>query len=468
MCYKKCKKMFMCLFRVGCVMLSFGAIVWNIYLFWLDEDSVEITVKDIPLKQDIFHPTLMLCFHQKIVNRHKVFIGRPSSKDQLQNKSDHRIFHIDDYIGNLVVKYRNENRARFTKTVPNITRYEEIQYTGHFRKILLRRLQSSDCLDINIPSRKTEIVHSIDIAIKDDVFRPKDPSTVIENWIAIGFTVQNSVFMSPNPFLMPNEKLNPPELDSHQKRDCSGITFHVKGIEILRRRNKPTNPCIDSYRNGALPILKYAARRIQCVPTGWEMAHVLPNCKDKKLDKNATLILNTVRAALNMFLYNTKFCRSIRNIQIEPGSNDSITTCTEDVNTKNMTIIYANYTMTETRLVRSYTVTNLLFNIGYIIGLFLGLSLIQLPVIFTKRICTICRTVQALRTKKEPEALLNDHIPNHQTDVLDGHMDEINIKLTLANQEIQRLKKDSCLFKNHILQMRALVLLQKREYETVL
>ena len=73
-----------------------------------------------------------------------------------------------------------------------------------------------------------------------------------------------------------------------------------------------------------------------------------------------------------------------------------------------------------------------------------------------------------MRTKTEPEALLNDHIPNQKTDVLDGHMDEINIKLTLANQEIQRLKKDSCLFKNHILQMRALVLLQKREYETVL
>jgi len=267
---------------------------------------------------------------------------------------------------------------------------------------------------------------------------------------------------------MPNKKLNPSELDIHQKRDCSGISFHVTGVEILRRRNKPTNPCINAYRNGALPILEYAAKHIQCVPNGWEITHVLPNCKDKKLDKNATLILNQVQAALNYFLYNTKFCRSIRNIQIEPGSSDSNTTCTEDVNTKNITMIYGNYTLTETRLVRSYTVTNLLFNIGYIIGLFLGLSLIQLPVIFTKRIRTICRKVQALITKKEPEASLTDHIPNHNTDVLDGHMDEINIKLTLANQEIQNLKKDSCLFKNHILQMRALVLLQEQEYETVL
>ena len=470
MCYKKCKKLLMCLFRVGCVMLSFGAVVWNIYLFGLDEDSVEIEVKEMPSREYIFNPSLTVCFHRKIVNRHKVFIGRPSSKDQLQDKSDRRIFHIDNYIGDIVIKYKNENQARITKTVPDITPHEEDQYTGHLRKVLLRRFQSSDCLDFNIPVTKKSIIHSINIAMKDDVFRPKDPSTVIENKIEIGVTVQNSIFMLPNTFLIPKIKSNRPELDSHQKLDCSGITFHVKEIDILRRRNKPTNPCINSYRNGALSILEYAARRIQCVPNGWEIPHVLPNCKDKKLHKNATLTLNKVQAALQYFFYksNTKFCKSIRNVQIQHESSDSITTCTEDMNTTNITVFYDNYSLTETRLVRSYTVTNLLFNIGYIISLFLGLSLIQLPVIFTKLICTMCRKLQALRTKKEPDVLSNGHIPHQATDVLDRNMDELNIELTLANQEIQNLKKDSCLFKSHIMRLEALVLLQGREYDTVL
>ena len=97
----------MCLFRVGCVMLSFGAVVWNIYLFGLDEDSVEIEVKEMPSREYIFNPSLTVCFHRKIVIRHKVFIGRPSSKDQLQDKSDRRIFHIDNYIGDIVIKYKN-------------------------------------------------------------------------------------------------------------------------------------------------------------------------------------------------------------------------------------------------------------------------------------------------------------------------------------------------------------------------
>ena len=461
MSYKKCKTMLMCLFRVGCVMLSFGAIAWNIYLYSLDEDSVEIKVKEMPLKENIFHPSLTLCFHRKIVNRRSVFIGRPSSKDQLQDKAHRRIFHIDDYVGNIVVK--SEKRAQFNKAGLNTTPYEEIQYRGQFRKIVLRRFQSSDCLDINIPVKKKNLIHSINIAIKDDVFRPKDPLTVIENKIEIGVTVQNSMFMLPNTFLMPNKKQNRHEPDSHQKLDCSGITFRVKEIDILRRRNKPTNPCINSYKNGALSILEYAARRIQCVPNGWEIPHVLPNCKDQKLHQNATLTLFKVEAALQYFFYKsfTKFCKSIRYVQTQHESSDSITTCTEDMNATNITVIYDNCSLTETRLVRSYTVTNLLFNIGYIIGLFLGLSLIQFPVIFTKLICTICRKLPALRTKKEPGVLSNGHIPHQAADVLDRHIEECHINQTLANQEIQNLK-------NHIMQLRALVLLQGREYETVL
>ena len=165
----------MCLFRVGCFMLSFGAVVWNIYLFRLDEDSVEIKVKEMPSKDYVFYSSITLCFRRKINNWNKVFIGHHSSKDQLQDKSDRRIFHIDDYIDNIVLKYKNENRERITKTVSNITPYEEDQYTGHFRKVLLRRFQSSDCLDINIPVKKKKNIHSINIAIKDDVFRPNGP-----------------------------------------------------------------------------------------------------------------------------------------------------------------------------------------------------------------------------------------------------------------------------------------------------
>ena len=469
MCNNKCKTILKCLFRISCVMLSFGAIMWNIHIFFLNEDSVEIEVTEMYLNQDVFHPSLTLCFHREIIHQRNVFTGHLSSNNKLQDKSGRHILHIDDYIGDIVVKRKNKKRVRFTKAGLNITPYDEIQYTGRSRKILLRRLQSTDCLDINIPFKKKETIHSIIVAVKEAVFRAKDPSTRIRNWIEIGLAVQNDLFILPNLFLMPNENLDGPELDSHQKHDCTGITFNVKEVEILQRRNKPSNPCISSYKNGALPILNYAVKHLQCLPSGWEIAHVLPDCKDKKLNEEAQEKLNQVEAALHYFYYKpiTKFCQSIRHVQIEHDSSDSIRTCTDDTESINITAIYDNYSLTEPRLVRSYTVTNLLLNIGYIIGLILGLSLIQLPVIFTTLICTICRTLRVLRRSKEPETLLNGQLPHQATDLLDRHIDEINSKLTLANDEIQNLKKDSSLFKNHIMQLRALVLLQQREYDTM-
>ena len=469
MCNKKCKAMMKCLFRISCVMLSFGAIMWNIHLFCLDEDSVEIEVKEMHLKEDTFQPSITLCFHREIIHSRNVFIENPSANEQLQDTSNRRIFHVDDYIRDIVVQRKNQKRAKFTKSGLDITPHDEIRYTGGSRKIMLRRLQSADCLDINIPFKQKETVHSIKVEVKEDVFRAQDPSRRIRNWVEIGLAVQNDLFMLPNLFLMPNENLNGPELDSDQKHDCSGITFHVKEIEILRRRNKPSNPCINSIKNSALPILNYAVNRLQCLPNGWEIAHVLPDCKDKTLNEKAKQTLNQVQAVLHYFYYKpiTKFCQSIRNVQIEHDSTDSVRTCTDDTDTINVTAIYDNYSLTETRLIRSYTVTDLLFNLGYIVGLFLGLSLIQLPAILTKLIGTICKKLRVLRASNEPETLLNGHIPQQPTDLLDRHIDEINIKLALAYDEIQNLKQDSRLFKNHIMQLRALVLLQQREDETM-
>ena len=335
MCNNKCKTILKCLFRISCVMLSFGAIVWNIHIFFLNEDSVEIEVKEMRLKEGIFHPSLTLCFYRETIHQHNVFTGHLSSNNQLQDKSSRHILHIDDYIGDIVVKRKNKKRARFTKDGVNITPYDEIKYTGRSRKIFLRRLHSTDCLDINIPFKKKETIHSVIVAVKDAVFRAKDPSTRIRNWIQIGMTVQDDLFILPNLFLRTNDNLDGPGLDSHQKHDCTGITFNVKEIEILKRRNKPSNPCISSYKNGALPILNYAVKRLQCLPNGWEIAHVLPDCKDKKLNEKAKHTLNQVESVLHYFYYKpiTKFCQSIRHVQIEHDSRDSIRTCTDD--TKN-------------------------------------------------------------------------------------------------------------------------------------
>ena len=73
-------------------MLSFGAIMWNIHIFFLNEDSVEIEVKEMRLKEGIFHPSLTLCIYRETIHQHNVFTGHLSSNNQLQDKSG-RVFY---------------------------------------------------------------------------------------------------------------------------------------------------------------------------------------------------------------------------------------------------------------------------------------------------------------------------------------------------------------------------------------
>ena len=414
---------FRCLFRIVCVMLSISATIWPIYLFGLDEDSVEIGIKEMHLSEDIFYPSLTLCFNQP------------------QDQYDRPILHIDDYVGNIVVKRKSKKPVVFTKVGIKHTPYDEIPYKGISRKIVLRRYQSSDCLDIGIPFRKKEIIHSMDVEIRKDVFQPQPISTRNDNnrgasSLTIGLSFQGDVFP------LPNQNLNYLELDNKGINNCSGISFHVKEMEILLRRNKPSNPCIDFDRNGAFRILKYATNRLGCMPHGWEINYDLPNCRAEKLNKTDEQHYNQLLATLHYFYYKpiTKFCRSIRGIQIEHISDDSIDSCKDDNDTIHITSIYDSFPFRETKLVRAYTVWNLVSNIGVIVGLFFGVSVIQLPSIFTK-----------LRRK----------ISGKTYSIRKTNFDDMNNKLSLANEEIHNIKEDTYILKNHILD-----LLQKREYES--
>ena len=127
---------------------------------------------------------------------------------------------------------------------------------------MLRREPWKDCLEISIPCKKI-VVHSIDVAVKKDVFYTKRASEINANKIRfndleIGLTFHGKTFQ------FPDRKLIGAELYSNIHRNCWKLIFRLTKIEIDRRRNKPNSPCIENYRNDAYRVLKYAARRFGC------------------------------------------------------------------------------------------------------------------------------------------------------------------------------------------------------------
>ena len=103
-----------CLFRISCVILCCGAIIRELYRFSLDKDSVEIEIlQEMNSAKYEFMPSLTFCFHFKQIHQSNETSGYPppNTDDQLQDGYEDQILHIDDYIGNVLVKRKKKKTS---------------------------------------------------------------------------------------------------------------------------------------------------------------------------------------------------------------------------------------------------------------------------------------------------------------------------------------------------------------------
>ena len=458
------------LFRIGCVLLSFGATFWPIHLFNLDEDLVEIDFKELQSSEDTPYPALTLCFHRPILPATKAFSdNRFRAGNKLQDGKNPRALQISDYISSIAIKHMNKEQDRLTTIEIKDKADDTFEQKQIFKNISLRRYQSTDCIHIRISSKENIGIHSIVAGIRKNVFKNKIAPTRSEitsgtSPLTIGLSFLGDLFLLPYP--TPNEL----ELNSLLHRACSGFAFYVRGMETLRRRNKRSSPCIDHAGQSSFEVLNYAANTLGCMPESWEILSNLPVCGNKKLKRSDDQL-----HALQTLSYKSivKPCRTVRDVQMEYNSGDLFTSCTDDDETMYITAVYNNFPFKETTLVRAFTVWNLLSSISVIIGLFYGVSLIQLPDIIKKlkrirkkaknsdiksKENLLLRNKLRLQIQTQPRDCCTKHLTEHGMNAQDNR----NKVQMAANSEIQNLKSDISLLENHVTQ-----LLEKKEYETV-
>ena len=104
------------LFRVCCVVVAIIATIYPIYLFNLNEDTVQIKFKQVYSDKNKIYPAMTLC-----IDTTKFYRFNQSSQNQLgvdikhQVLSDQSTIDVEDYINNIVIKDMKNNRTRFTR-----------------------------------------------------------------------------------------------------------------------------------------------------------------------------------------------------------------------------------------------------------------------------------------------------------------------------------------------------------------
>ena len=104
--------------------------------------------------------------------------------------------------------------------------------------------------------------------------------------MTVALSYQNKIF----PLL--NRDGNKLKSQDLMDRHCSKFVFKVRGMEILRRRNKPSSPCNDYNNEDAITVLSDVASRLGCMPKGWDMASIVPECQEKYVNKYKLCNLN--------------------------------------------------------------------------------------------------------------------------------------------------------------------------------
>ena len=429
------------MFRVGCVLLSVCATIWPIYLFNSDEDSLEIEFKDLHSSKNTPYPLIRLCFDRSMFNEHNNSLTTSQLKDGL----DTGTLYIADYISYIVIVHANKTHAQTGRNgIKKLVTV--IQHKDTFIHIILQRFQSTDCIDIGIPFTENKGIQAISVSIKKDVF--KEDAVPTRNEIMSG-TRKLTIGMSDSfsSFRLPSHGSREVLFDKQLNRTCSGIAFIVNGMEVLQHRNKPSSPCIDYDSHGIYETMNQTINDLGCIPSEWEIPSTLPYCQENKQNSSTEPMFQDFKKSLEQ----TNPCRSIQDVQIEYNLEDSMDGCKNDNKTLQITAVYNGFLYKEIRMVRSFTVWNLLSSLGVIIGLFYGASLIQVP-----------EFLKALRRRTKGYNPTNS--VNQQMS-FDQDIDMIQTQRSEPSEERKNAKKEIAIMKAQI--MRLLMNLDKKEYEAV-
>ena len=416
-------KSFEYLFKLCCTLSAIFLILLCCYKYNLDEDLVHMEFRKFHSTKDRVYPALTLCFDS---SPNLEFDKLSTKKNILKQKffqigSNHTTLKIEEYIERIQIKDFSNQIIQYSKL--GIDSTDQMEDRKLSVNAVLRRYQTKPCFAIGIPYMKMQLIKSMDIVLKKNIFQ----TDMIPTWrevvsgkgqFSLGLSYQNQFF----PLLNGKDR----KIESQNiNNTCLNFVFHIRGMEILRRRNKYHEPCNEYVDEEAEKVLDTAAVKLRCKPPGWDIPSPLPACSKVQLDQSRNILDESLYDSNEKRLM--KPCRTILDLWYDYDFDDTVDWCNNNKEHLRVSLIYDNTPFKEISLVPAHTIWSIISNIGVIIGFFFGFSMIQLP-----------RFIQSLRRRLKK----NDHrshcVQNDQ--VTTNTITEFQIRLDMMEKELALLK----------------------------
>ena len=309
--FKKC-------FNLACFLTAFYFIVSCTHQFLLNKDTSFITYKEFHVDENRLYPSVSLCFLNDILlyesDYNKCFLnflgGKYEKKDGTPctwNSSyadkdyDSITKNFIQYVIGEVTAFEDGTKCNYPyKMVLNGARNNKEPFCNHSkpRVYISSRRGDEKCVTFDIPFKKGTRVRTHAILLNNSVFddrrRPKHGFVVSFHYPnqILRATSKKYTWKKDTALLNTSCELGDDDEDdafcqTYQNQTYSMI-FDIDNVSVLRRRNKPQNPCIANWKNDDLELRSIISKDQLCKPNHWNISLNLKKCKSKEDFENTS------------------------------------------------------------------------------------------------------------------------------------------------------------------------------------
>ena len=379
-----CKKTVHGCFKISCLLATLIAIGYWCYKFSLDEDVCLIDYKTYYEEAENSFPVMSLCFplNKQLANYSENTMSASTMNFFLKQKTmtsrkEKEVFNnlkidLNRYIKSVWVRWLNGTTHYFTPEDAAGWKIPYNSYIGFFKKNFLQ------CYAMEITDRNIKVLKFF---IRSRIFRNETRPYKFK--FSVYFHYPNQILRS----------LGTVKSVWPRRAGKYGYVMHfqITNAEVLKRRNKGRQPCVEAKLKFDNEIISQHYKNICCVPSFSNSTENLPYCIHEKNKKSANLDISSEK----VYQYPPP-CRSMEKIDYtyEEIEAHGIKKRCNDCFAVSYSVFHR--TFKEITQIRALNIQALIGNSGAYLGLFCGYTMLQLPDMilrvyeyFSKTICDI-------------------------------------------------------------------------------
>ena len=416
------------IYKISCIIAVIILGIWNVYLYSLDEDFVQINSRVFNGKPDSVYPSVSFFFYSPYINEaFQKYGNKISSSDYIQflqgNQWRKELADIDyndvtidikNYFLGFDIHYDDQSRIIYNSTIPKNSEWKPPYSSSNssFGKMFT----------VDIPFQKDMQLRQLEIKLSTKIFSDElRPSKVTINDGMDGFLL---FFHYPNQISAVKRfmKSTWPVREKNDSRTYS-MSFTLKNIEVMQSRNTWKQVCLKGLPNIDKIVGKsYFAKLPTCQPPYSYTPSNRKRCNNKEDVKKWH------EATMFYHLSNNNLidppCRSLEKLEFDYNEYD-YPEVEENYITISFYFVETKYR--ETLSIRAFDWHSLFGNIGGYVGMFLGYALLSVP-------DAILNLVTIMKNKGKPSSKI-DNISDEN-----GQEETRDYRLTVVEEHVRQIQ----------------------------